>query len=119
MPFLEIDAQLNFSEIGRSLMREIEVLKPFGVGNPEPIFLSQGVEVCERKDFSMGARFRFKQAGRFVSGVAFGVKQDFAACPGAIVDAVYRLNQNQWNGNSTVELKVMDARVASVSSAQV
>ncbi|HEX2242423.1 MAG TPA: DHHA1 domain-containing protein, partial [Gammaproteobacteria bacterium] len=79
VPFLEIDAQLNFSQIGPSLMREIEILKPFGVGNPEPIFLSQGIEVCERKDFSMGARFRFRQAGRSLGGVAFGLKEDFAA----------------------------------------
>jgi single-stranded-DNA-specific exonuclease len=114
VPFLEIDAQLTFSEIGSSLMREIEVLKPFGVGNPEPLFLSQGIEVCERKDLSMGARFRFKQAGRFVTGVAFNIKQDFPAIPGAIVDLVYRLSENEWNGISTVELKVLDARPASV-----
>jgi single-stranded-DNA-specific exonuclease len=114
MPFLEIDAQLNFSQIGLSLMREIEVLKPFGVGNPEPLFLSQGIEVCERKDFLAGARFRFKQAGRFMTGVAFGVTADFPAQPGAIVDLVYRLSENEWNGNSTVEIKVVDARAANV-----
>jgi single-stranded-DNA-specific exonuclease len=114
VPFLEIDAQLTFSEIGSSLMSEIEVLKPFGVGNPEPLFLSQGIEVCERKDLSVGARFRFKQAGRFVTGVAFDIKQDFPAHPGAIVDLVYRLSENEWNGISTVELKVLDARAASV-----
>jgi single-stranded-DNA-specific exonuclease len=114
VPFLEIDAQLTFSEIGSSLMSEIEVLKPFGVGNPEPLFLSQGIEVCERKDLSVGARFRFKQAGRFVTGVAFDIKQDFPARPGAIVDLVYRLSENEWNGISTVELKVLDARAASV-----
>lgn len=119
VPFLEIDAQLNFAEIGHPLMREIDVLKPFGVGNPEPIFISRGIEVCERKDFPLGARFRFRQAGRFVSGVAFGVKENFAARPGAMVDLVYRLSENVWNGNSTVELKLLDSRMAGVTSAQV
>jgi single-stranded-DNA-specific exonuclease len=114
VPFLEVDAELNFSQIGLALMREIEVLKPFGVGNPEPLFLSQGIEVCERKDFSAGARFRFKQAGRLVTGVAFGVNPDFPAQPGATVDLVYRLSENEWNGNTTVELKVVDARAAIV-----
>jgi single-stranded-DNA-specific exonuclease len=114
VPFLEIDASLEFSEIGISLMREIEMLKPFGVGNPEPLFLSRGVEVRERKDFSLGARFRFYQEGRFVTGVAFGVNQDFPVKPGAIVDLVYRLSENEWNGCSTVELKIVDARAASV-----
>jgi single-stranded-DNA-specific exonuclease len=114
VPFLEIDAQLNFSEIGGSLMREIEVLKPFGVGNPEPLFLSQGIEVCERKNFSAGARFRFKQAGRFLTGVTFGVKEDSPAQPGDVVDLVYRVSEKEWNGKSTIELKVVDARAASL-----
>ena len=114
VPFLEIDASLEFSEIGISLIREIEILKPFGVGNPEPLFLSRQVEVRERKDFSLGARFRFYQGGRLVTGVAFGVNQDFPVKPGAIVDLVYRLSENEWNGCSTVELKIVDARAASV-----
>ena len=61
----------------------------------------------------------FDKAGRFVSGVAFGVKEDFAARPGAMVDLVYRLSENVWNGISPVELKLLDSRMASVTSAQV
>lgn len=110
VPFIEVDAQLSFSEIGFPLMRDIDVLKPFGVGNPEPLFMSRNVEVCERKDFIKGARFRFKQENRFISGVIFGVGDNFPAHSGARVDIVYRLNENIWNGNSTVELKIVDAR---------
>lgn len=112
VPFLEIDAQLTFAQIDLPLMREIDVLKPFGVGNPEPLFVSRDVEVCERKDFAKGARFRFKQANRFVGGVAFGVRENFVARVGAQVDLVYRLGENDWNGYSTVELKLVDARQA-------
>lgn len=113
VPFLEIDAQLSFSQIGVPLMREIDVLKPFGVGNPEPLFMSRGVEVCERKDFATGARFRFKEANCQICGVAFGIGENFAGRAGARVDLVYRLGENEWNGNSTVELKVIDSRPAS------
>jgi single-stranded-DNA-specific exonuclease len=92
------------------LMRELEALKPFGVGNPEPLFMSQGVEVCERKPISAGARFRFRQGARTIGGVAFGIDENFPAVPGAAVDLAYRLSENEWNGTSTVELKVIDAR---------
>jgi single-stranded-DNA-specific exonuclease len=112
LPLLEIDAELNFSQIGFPVIRELETLKPFGVGNPEPLFMTAGVEVCDRKEFTGGARFRLRQGGRVIGAVAFGVGETFAGAPGATVDVVYRLCENEWNGSSTVELKLVDARPA-------
>ena len=73
---------LNFSEIGFPLLRELESLKPFGVGNPEPLFMTERVEICDRKPFSAGIRFRFRHGGRMIGGVAFGAGDDFLAAPG-------------------------------------
>jgi single-stranded-DNA-specific exonuclease len=112
LPLLEIDASLKFSEIGFPLMRELDLLKPFGVGNPEPLFMTQGVEVCDSKLFSGGARFRFRQGTRWIGGVAFGIGENSPALPGATIDVVYRLSENEWNGSSIVELKMVDARPA-------
>jgi single-stranded-DNA-specific exonuclease len=112
LPFLEVDAQLRFAEINFSLVRELESLQPFGVGNPEPLFMTREVEVCERKMFSGGARFRLRQEGRFIGGVAFGATDDFPAGVGTKVDLIYRLCENEWNGTSTVELKIVDAQPA-------
>jgi single-stranded-DNA-specific exonuclease len=111
-PCLDVDAQLSFAAIGFPLIRELEALKPFGVGNPEPLFMTREVEVCERKVFSGGARFRFRHEGRLIGGVAFGVGEDFPGAPGTRVDVVYRLSENEWNGTSVVELKIVDARPA-------
>jgi single-stranded-DNA-specific exonuclease len=74
--------------------------------------MTRGVEVCERKTISVGARFRFRQGGRFIGGVAFGVNEQFCSGSAATVDLVYRLNENEWNGNSNLELKLVDARPA-------
>ncbi|HSE86801.1 MAG TPA: single-stranded-DNA-specific exonuclease RecJ [Candidatus Binatia bacterium] len=111
-PLLEVDALLNFSEIGLPLLRELESLKPFGVGNPEPLFMTERVEVCDRKPFSAGVRFRFRHGGRVIGGVAFGASDDFLAAPGVTVDLAYRLSENEWNGTTTVDLKIVDARPA-------
>ena len=112
MPLLEVDALLNFSEIGLPLLRELESLKPFGVGNPEPLFMTERVEVCDRKPFSAGVRFRFRHGGRVIGGVAFGAGDDFLAAPGVTVDLAYRLSENEWNGTTSVDLKIVDARPA-------
>lgn len=47
---LKIDCELMFSRINTSLHEEIQKLAPFGMGNPEPTFVSRGVEV---KDFKL------------------------------------------------------------------
>jgi single-stranded-DNA-specific exonuclease len=111
-PLLEVDARLNFGEIGFPLMRELDVLKPFGVGNPEPLFMTAGAEVCERKVFSAGVRYRLRQAGRVIGGVIFGAGDDFPGRPGEKIDVAYRLSENEWNGATTVELKIADVRQA-------
>lgn len=129
IPLLEVDAELGFSEIDLSLVREIESLQPFGVGNPEPLFMTKGVELVERRAVNGGARFRFRQAGRSLSGVAFGKQFQVSSSnesggeisakpdtltsiltPRAKMDVVYRVNENEWNGTSSAELRIVDVR---------
>ena len=111
-PLLEIDAQLDFARVGLPLMRELEVLRPFGVGNPEPVFMTPNVEICERKVFSAGVRYRLRQGGQVIAGVFFGAGDDFPGMPGEKVDVAYRLSANEWNGSSSVELRIADLRSA-------
>ena len=105
-----MDAVLNFSEIGFSLARELDVLKPFGVGNPEPLFVTAGVEVCDRREFSAGVRYRLRQTGRVLRGVVFGTGNDSPGRAGETIEIAYRLSENEWNGNTSLELKIVDAR---------
>jgi single-stranded-DNA-specific exonuclease len=112
LPMLELDAPLNFGEIGFPLARQLDILKPFGVGNPEPLFVTHGVEICERRGFSAGVRYRLRQAGRVLGGVIFGVGDDFPGQPGDSLDVAYRLSENEWNGATSVELKIADVRRA-------
>jgi single-stranded-DNA-specific exonuclease len=109
-PLLDIDAQLEFSQVGMPLLRELEILQPFGIGNPEPVFMTANAEVCERKVFSAGVRYRLREAGRVIGGVIFGASENFPGMPGERIDVVYRLSENEWNGISNVELKIVDVR---------
>jgi len=109
-PLLEIDAQLDFSQLTLPMLRELEVMQPFGVGNPEPLFATFGAEVCERKVFSAGVRLRLRQAGKMISGVIFGVGDDYPGQLGETLDVAYRLTANEWNGNTSIELKIADVR---------
>jgi single-stranded-DNA-specific exonuclease len=44
-PQLEIDAYLPFSNLTNTLLDEMDLLAPFGPGNPPPLLVSRGVEI--------------------------------------------------------------------------
>ncbi len=112
VPVLEVDAKVEFAEIDLPMARQLQLLQPFGIGNPEPILLTRGVEVSERKDFNGGARFRLRQGTRSMNAVVFGLDDDFPGRRGAKIDVVYRLGENEWNGTTTAQLRIVDARLS-------
>jgi single-stranded-DNA-specific exonuclease len=111
-PLLEADAPLAFSEIDLSMALELKALEPYGIGNPEPLFITTGVEVCERKAFSAGVRYRLRRDGRVLGAINFGAGEEFPGEPGDTIDIAYRLSENEWNGTARMELKIVDGRPA-------
>ncbi len=51
-PVLELDAELPFSLIDHTFLKELELLQPYGQGNPRPIFLSPPLKVLRHRFFS-------------------------------------------------------------------
>ena len=113
VPALEIDAELEFSALGFPLMRELDELKPFGIGNPEPLFLTRAVEVTGRRDFNGGMRLKLRQGSRSFDAVTFDPRRPASSgesqagnsakpetrnpklVPGAAIDLVYRVSENE------------------------
>lgn len=112
VPPLDIDAELEFAEIGLGLMRELEALRPFGVGNPDPLLLSRNLEVSDRREINGGVRLRLRQGSRTLDGVAFRLEKALALEKGQRIDAVYRLGKNEWDGTWAPELSLVDLRAA-------
>jgi len=50
-PTLKLDHELAFSNINNVLLNELEMLQPFGMGNPEPVFATKPVTVAEHRTF--------------------------------------------------------------------
>ena len=45
-PVLDLDAELDLSEITPQLFQALELLEPYGMGNPEPVFAARGVQMA-------------------------------------------------------------------------
>ncbi|MCJ2162994.1 MULTISPECIES: single-stranded-DNA-specific exonuclease RecJ [unclassified Pseudodesulfovibrio] len=50
-PTLKLDHELSFANINNTLLKELELLQPFGMGNPEPVFATKPVTVAEHSVF--------------------------------------------------------------------
>ena len=110
MPSLMIDTQMDFKEISRALIDEMELLKPFGEKNPEPLFSAENVRVTNFKTLSGGhRRMTLQQAhGRSFQAIHFNPEPHVA-----ILDffekIAFHLQLNRWNGQENIQLMIEDA----------
>ncbi len=110
---LKIDCELPFGLINQKLYEEIQQLAPFGMGNPEPVFSSRGVTIESIRVMGKEAQhlrlmLSQKEAKTF-EAVAFGMGAQAAEIKvGDKIDVAYILDENTWNGNTKLQLKVRD-----------
>ena len=101
VPVERIDAVVPGGSLGLALAEELETLRPFGAGNPEPTLL---VPAARLKGVAgMGAdrqhaRFTLVTGNGLASGVAFGSTPRALASGDAPHDLALRLERNSWNG---------------------
>ncbi|MBT3362264.1 MAG: single-stranded-DNA-specific exonuclease RecJ [Chloroflexi bacterium] len=118
-PYISIDAEITLSEVDGNTHNVIQLLAPFGMANPAPIFLSRGVSVLDyRKMGANGDHVRFKLAdsvggGAIWDAVGFNLGQS-ADITSSHLDIVYSLRISRWKGNEVLELNLLDFVSASL-----
>jgi single-stranded-DNA-specific exonuclease len=113
-PGWELSGWLDATEVHERLMAELDLLHPFGQGNPEPLFGIRGARLPRAPEVFKELHFRFSvedARGRRISGVAW--KHAHRLPPvGAPLDLVVQLNWNNYNGRKTLQLELHDWRLA-------
>ena len=111
-PGLEIACWLDLEQVSEQLLDELEVLHPFGQGNPEPVFGLRGVRFRQRPEVFKEQHFRFQledARGRRVYGVAW--KQAQRVPPvGAPVDLAVQVAWNVHNDRKLLQMELLDWR---------
>jgi single-stranded-DNA-specific exonuclease len=113
-PVLELDAELPFSLIDHTLLKELELLQPYGQGNPRPIFLSPPLKVLRHRFFSQKKHLELHLSditdGTSMRAVAWRQGERWQDVPlekGALKIA-YTPRQSKFNGLLQIELAVQD-----------
>jgi len=109
-PELTIDADISLSALDGETLPLIQKLAPFGQGNPQPTFLSRGVEVVEcRKIGGKGEYLKLKlaQDKAVWEAVDFNRRVPAEGIPPSI-DVVYRLGKSYRGGEEVLCLNLVD-----------
>src|SRR5712692_3963782 len=114
MPRLRIDGDLTFRGITGGVAAGVASLAPFGAGNPRPVFAARGVEIIDgpRKLKERHLKMALKQDGRIFRAVAWRAaeRHDYLTEHKSALDVAFSLEQNQFQGETFVELTIADVR---------
>jgi single-stranded-DNA-specific exonuclease len=114
MPRLRIDGDLTFRGITGGVAAGVAALAPFGAGNPRPVFSARRVEIVDgpRKLKDRHLKMALRQDGRIFRAVAWRAaeRHDYLTEHKAALDVAFSLEQNQYNGETFVELTLADVK---------
>ncbi|MFN3166548.1 MAG: single-stranded-DNA-specific exonuclease RecJ [Phycisphaeraceae bacterium] len=114
---VRIDASIALDDCDVCVFELLQSLAPFGRGNPKPRLVAERLTL-DRPAQRMGARGKhlslyLKRGGRSIRAVAWGMGDRAEQLPaGAVVDVVFQPAINDWRGNRSAELHVIDLRPA-------
>ena len=113
IPEIIIDAQVSFKEINNSFYSIITQMEPFGPENMRPVFIAKNVLDTGHSKIVKEEHIRFvvKQDNISLTGIGFNMASKFSLLKKP-VDIVFTLDENEWNGNTVLQMKMIDIRLS-------
>lgn len=115
-PEVMIDATVEPGEWGARFFDDLQRLQPFGSENPSPIFMMRNV-TPSRPPRIVGQnhlRLSLQVGTQTLPAIGFGMGHLLTIfdSPELPVDVLFRPSENTWQGQTTLELSLIDARPA-------
>jgi single-stranded-DNA-specific exonuclease len=110
IPKIFIDFVLDFEDISDKLIDELESLKPFGMGNNEPLFMAGNINVVSSRMVGNNHRRMVLSQGKgrtekTFNSIHFNVDPD-TPLKENFDRIAFRLRWNRWNGRKTAQLVI-------------
>lgn len=110
-PEYGVDSEITAVELNEQLLFLTNSLKPYGMGNPEPLFLLRRVQVSScrlLKDAHL--KMVLKVGGSTFDAIGFKMAGKFPA--GEYIDILFTPELNVWQGRESLQLRLRDIRQA-------
>lgn len=112
---LTVDMRLPYGLIGDDLLGRIADFAPYGLANPEPVFATEAVTLIDARPVGKDNKhLKIRVSGgtgKQFDAIGFGLGGRYADLrAGSPIDIAYTLDRNEWNGKSSLQLKLKDIR---------
>ncbi len=115
VPEIVIDAAISLRDIQSSFYNILCQMEPFGPENLCPVFIARKVtdtgwsKIVKEEH----VRFSLKQDNVSITGIGFGMAHKFHLLQQKQpVDVVFKIDENEWNGNKSLQLRMIDVRLS-------
>lgn len=115
IPEINIDSVIQFSEINPTMFNILCQMEPFGPDNMRPVFIAKRVIDTGFSKIvkELHIRFVVKQQNISFTGIGFNMAAKFHLLQQQQpVDLVFTLDENEWNGEKNIQLKMIDLRLS-------
>ncbi len=115
IPEIIIDSEISFTEIRENFYHIICQMEPFGPQNMRPVFIAKNVMDTGYSKIVKEVHLRLvlKQKGVTLTGIGFNMAEKFALLQKkSPLDVVFTIDENEWNGIKSLQLKVIDLRLS-------
>ncbi len=112
-PTLPVEAEITSKEISMDTIKELEALKPYGEGNPMPLFVYRNAKVDGVRLLSNEKHLKLtlKEDSNIFDAIAFNMdNKKYSIKQGDKVDVLHSLEINTFNGIQKVQLNVKDIK---------
>ncbi|HLF45798.1 MAG TPA: single-stranded-DNA-specific exonuclease RecJ [Chitinophagaceae bacterium] len=114
IPEIVIDAEIIFPDITQPFYKILQQMEPFGPDNLRPVFIARKVvdtgytKIVKEEHI----RFSLKQNNAVFNGIGFNMAEKFPLFQQKKpLDIVFTIDENEWNGDISLQLKVIDFRI--------
>jgi single-stranded-DNA-specific exonuclease len=102
------DAEVELPTLMGQTFQTLRRMEPFGVGNPEPVFVTRDVQVTEARTMGTdGQHFRLKLRAGGATWEAVAFRQEWVPNTKR-AHIVYTMNVDHWNGRQRLRLTLLD-----------
>ncbi|CYU67958.1 single-stranded-DNA-specific exonuclease RecJ [Streptococcus suis] len=115
---LVLDEELDLEELTLDTLKSFEKLAPYGMDNKKPVFYIRDFQVETARTMGQNnahLKVRITKGAAGFDVVAFGkgnLALEFSQAKG--LELAVTLSVNQWNGNTSLQLMLVDARVEGI-----
>ncbi|MFN8267236.1 MAG: single-stranded-DNA-specific exonuclease RecJ [Chitinophagales bacterium] len=114
IPQIEIDAEIELTDINEKFFNIVEQMGPFGPGNMRPVFVTKCVYDTGYSKILNGNHLKLnilKDGQNPKNGIGFGMGDYMKIIENnETFDICYQLYANVWNGQTKIEFKLKDLR---------